>query len=432
MVAVVAVVINHLTGRLQGGFVGVDVFFVISGYLITGHLLREHDKHRHISLVDFYRRRVRRLFPAALVVICGTVLAAQVVFDTARARSVLTDGFFAAAFSANWRFIKTGTDYFAAGGPTSPLQHYWSLSVEEQFYLVWPLLLMAALFLVRPLLGRTKTRRRTGSGGRRRRTFGRLARVCRCRPEPGGDLLLDVQPRLGTRSRRTARDLRALHAGKPSGADGPVVGRHGHDRVRLFVVTPAHFPFPWALLPCLGAALVVTAKSRRAAAWNPVLSNRVSNYIGDISYSVYVVHFPIVIFMTALRPHWDGTGYLVATLFIVGISMLLFHLIENPIRQSNWLVPKKARGHNVGTEHGLQHGTLFGMTATVLGAALLTSAPSTGIAQQYAVIQSVLAAPTTPTASAGATGPAHGPAAHRTAGRAARGPAHEHLAIPVA
>jgi peptidoglycan/LPS O-acetylase OafA/YrhL len=410
MVAVVAVVINHLTGRLQGGFVGVDVFFVISGYLITGHLLREHAKHRRISLVDFYRRRVRRLFPAALVVIAATVVAAQIIFDTARARSVLTDGFFAAVFSANWRFIKTGTDYFAAGGPTSPLQHYWSLSVEEQFYVVWPLLLMAALLLVRPLLGRTKHAAAVSAAAVvAALSAGSLAYAA---ADPN-----QVVTYFSTFSRGWELGLGALLA-----IFAPYM--RGSRRVltalswagmamivcALFVVTPARFPFPWALLPCLGAGLVVTAKSSRASAWNPVLTNRVSNYIGDISYSIYVVHFPIVIFMTATRPHWDDTGYFVATLLIVGISMLLFHLIENPIRQSNWLVPKQARGHNVGTEHGLQHGTLFGMTAVVLGAALLTSAPSTGTAEEYAVIQGVLAAPTSAAPSAGPAAPVMGPA----------------------
>ena len=391
MVAVVAVVVNHLTGHPQGGFVGVDVFFVISGYLITGHLLREHQKQRRISLVDFYRRRVRRLFPAALAVIAATVLAAYLVFDTARATAISTDGFFAAVFSANWRFIRTGTDYFAAGGPTSPLQHYWSLSVEEQFYVVWPLLLIVALLAARPLLRRSKYAGPASAAAVVAALSAASLAYAALTPnqvvtyfstlsrgwELGLGALLAIYAPYMRGGRRTLTMLSWLGLA--------MIG------CSLFVVSPAHFPFPSALLPCVGAAFVVTAKSARGRAKNRLLSNRVATYIGDISYSIYVVHFPIIIFMTSLRPQWDAAGYAVATLFILGVSMLLFHLVENPIRQSNWLLPKRERGANVGTEHGLRHGALFGVTATVLAAGMLTIHSGSDTSAEYAAIQDSLA-----------------------------------------
>ena len=140
--AVVAVVLDHLVDWPRGGFVGVDVFFVLSGFLITGLLLREHERTGRISFGDFYRRRVKRIVPAATIVIVATVVASWFVFTSARFGSTLGDAVYALLFAGNWRFALQSTDYFSAQ-TTSPLQQYWSLGVEEQFYLVWPLLLLA-------------------------------------------------------------------------------------------------------------------------------------------------------------------------------------------------------------------------------------------------------------------------------------------------
>ncbi len=113
-VAVIAVVVNHLTGHPQGGFVGVDVFFVISGYLITGLLLREGDRTGTISWINFYKRRIRRLLPASLTVTIVTIIAAYFIFTAQRFHDSLLDGLWATGFLANWRLINTGTDYFQA------------------------------------------------------------------------------------------------------------------------------------------------------------------------------------------------------------------------------------------------------------------------------------------------------------------------------
>ena len=146
--AVLAVFAGHLGLPLApGGFVGVDVFFVISGFLITSLLVREASRTGRISLLGFYARRARRILPAAAVVAVATVVASVLFLPLVRAVEVITDSVWAAAFAANIRFATVGTDYFAKGEPASPLQHYWSLAVEEQFYLVWPLLLVGAAWL---------------------------------------------------------------------------------------------------------------------------------------------------------------------------------------------------------------------------------------------------------------------------------------------
>ncbi|WP_162237669.1 acyltransferase family protein [Agreia sp. Leaf244] len=147
MVAVVVVIFDHLIGWPTGGFIGVDVFFVISGFLITGLLLREHDRSNTISFIGFYKRRIRRILPAATLVLVVTVVVAFVVFNVSRATQTFWDGIWSFFFAANWRFASAGTDYFQADGPVSPLQHFWSLAVEEQFYFVWPWLMLLIFIL---------------------------------------------------------------------------------------------------------------------------------------------------------------------------------------------------------------------------------------------------------------------------------------------
>ncbi len=150
-VAVLAAVLYHAgVPGVTGGFVGVDVFFVISGFLITGLLWRELAVTSGVSLARFYARRVRRLLPAAAVVLVVTLIASSWLLDPLRMREVARDAAAAALYAANYRFAMQGTDYLAASGPPSPVQHFWSLGIEEQFYLVWPVLLLAAAAAARP------------------------------------------------------------------------------------------------------------------------------------------------------------------------------------------------------------------------------------------------------------------------------------------
>lgn len=158
-IAVIAVIVNHVIAWPSGGFVSVDVFFVISGFLITGLLLRDHERSGRISLGRFYARRVRRIVLTALTVIVVTAAVGYFLFNTARSLSTTWDGIFSVLFVSNWHFTAVGTDYFHATDPASPLQHFWSLSVEEQFYVVWPLLMIVVLALAATLV-KTPARRR--------------------------------------------------------------------------------------------------------------------------------------------------------------------------------------------------------------------------------------------------------------------------------
>ncbi len=144
-IAVVLVLLYHASvPGVTGGYVGVDVFFVLSGFLITGLLVRELDATGTISLAGFYARRVRRLLPAAMLLILATVVASTVVLSPLRAGDVARDGIAAALYTSNLRFAFQATDYLQSELPPSPLLHLWSLGVEEQFYLFWPALLLLA------------------------------------------------------------------------------------------------------------------------------------------------------------------------------------------------------------------------------------------------------------------------------------------------
>ncbi len=156
-VAVLAVVLFHAeVPGVGGGFVGVDVFFVISGFLITGLLWREANTTGTVRLRRFYGARARRLLPASATVGVITMIGSAVLLPPLQARTVIGDGIASALYVSNYWFILQGVDYFAATMPPSPFQHYWSLGVEEQFYLVWPALIIGTAWLIRRVRRRTR------------------------------------------------------------------------------------------------------------------------------------------------------------------------------------------------------------------------------------------------------------------------------------
>ncbi|MFD9662875.1 acyltransferase family protein [Rhodococcus sp. NPDC059968] len=341
MVAVMLVVFSHLFHFPRGGFIGVDVFFVISGFLITGSLLHTFEKTGRISFSSFYRRRIRRIVPAATLVLVVTVIAAYFIYTGSRFKSTGLDALAAFFFVSNWRFGIEGTDYFNSSGPVSPLQHYWSLSVEEQFYFVWPAVILAIGVVVMRNAWSAKARLALSAGVMGAAVlvsfgysllntassptwayFSTLTRVW----ELGVGALLAISISYFERIPDKARPFIAW-AGLIAIA------------VSAFVITETGggFPAPWAAVPVLGAAMVIAAGVAGEQKYLQVLTNRVSNHIGDISYSLYLWHWPIIILLAALiKP--EGTLYYAGALFLMfGISIPSYHFFENKIRESNWL-----------------------------------------------------------------------------------------------
>jgi peptidoglycan/LPS O-acetylase OafA/YrhL len=347
--AVLAVVANHAWDWPRGGFVGVDVFFVISGFLITGLLLREHDRTGHISFSGFYRRRVKRIMPASVLVLLVTVAASWFVFNPARWLATGVDAVWALLFAANWRFALQSTDYFAHDRPVSPLQHYWSLGVEEQFYVVWPWLMLLVLVLLARVAGRARPRvvlavliaaisvasfvwaLHDAQVAPSRAYFSTFSRAW----ELGlGALLAVAAPLVGMLPDRIRPVLSWL------GLAGMVAG--------VLLVRPGAFSAPEAALPVLSTGLVIAAGTgiQQQRLLFP-LTNRVAGYLGDISFSLYLWHFPVLVLGRAIL----GGGFLVG-LFLVALSTVAavyaYHLVEDPLRRSSWLMPrpdKPRRGH---------------------------------------------------------------------------------------
>lgn len=146
--AVLLVVLFHLwPSRIPGGYVGVDIFFVISGFLITGHLLREVDKRGTVQLAHFWARRARRLLPASLLVAAVTAAATIIFVPMTFWRDWLSQVLSSVFYVVNWQLARDSVDYLASDNSASPIQHYWSLSVEEQFYVAWPLLILLCIFI---------------------------------------------------------------------------------------------------------------------------------------------------------------------------------------------------------------------------------------------------------------------------------------------
>ncbi|MFB2597845.1 acyltransferase family protein [Herbiconiux sp. P17] len=340
-VAVVAVILNHVIGWPAGGFAGVDVFFVISGFLITGLLLRDREQHGRVSLRRFYAKRMRRILPAAVTVLIATSVAASFLFNRPRAVSTLWDAVSSLFFVSNWRFAAEGTDYFHATDAVSPLQHFWSLSVEEQFYLVWPWLMLLVLAVAARSVRASGTRVRIAVGvvlavivaasfwyalwdtatSPAPAYFSTLSRVW----ELGvGALLAAAAPALA----RLPVAVRVL---------GGWIGLAGILASFFVISADSPFPGPWAAFPVLATALVIAAGVGGRQRHLVPLVNPVSVFVGDLSYSLYLWHFPILVFLLVLMPQQSTTVTLIILGLTLAVSLVSYFLIEQPLHRSPWL-----------------------------------------------------------------------------------------------
>lgn len=329
--AVLLVVLFHAGIGSPGGFVGVDVFFVISGFLISGLLLRELESTGGIDLSRFYARRVKRLLPAAAIVLVVSLAAVWILVDPLDRAAFELDGASAALSIANLRFAIAAGDYFAAVASPSPFLHFWSLGVEEQFYLVWPALL---------ILGARAVQRRAGPRAGAAVVLGLVFIT---------SLIADLVVTgvavnwafysLPTRAfELAAGGLLAVAAGPLSRLPRRLAIAGGIAGISSIVAASQLFdqslayPGAYALLPSLGTVAVITAGP--AVASGRLLSTLPLRWLGRISYSVYLWHWPILVLVplavgSALAP-WQ-------TLACVGGSLIVgaasWRLIEEPFRR---------------------------------------------------------------------------------------------------
>jgi peptidoglycan/LPS O-acetylase OafA/YrhL len=338
-VAVLLVALGHAgVPSLKGGYVGVDVFFVLSGFLITGILLSEALSTGGVSLVAFYARRARRILPAAALTLIATSIAAHHLLNFVRAREVVEDSIWASLFSANIHFAAEGSDYFQQGQPPSPIQHFWSLSAEEQFYLVWPSVLALVLFGVfsrRPSLGRLLIV--IGALG----TASLLWSVHYTAVSPTA-AYFSTLTRAWELALGAALAVGALMIKRIPGGLQLVMGWAGLAAMAAAAVLfSGNTPFPGyaALLPAVGAALVIAAGLHREGRLGAgrALSVAPLRYVGDRSYAFYLWHWPVLILAAQYVGHDLPTE--VNLLLLVGaflLSIISYKLVEDPLRKLRW------------------------------------------------------------------------------------------------
>ncbi|MFV2102431.1 acyltransferase family protein [Micromonospora sp. LOL_024] len=395
--AVVLVLIGHASQNLlPGGFVGVDVFFVISGFLITGLLVTELERTGRISLVAFYARRAKRLLPAALVVLTATLLLTFAFLPRTRWSTTGWDVVYSGLYAMNWRLAEQSVDYLAVNRAPSALQHFWSLAVEEQFYLVWPLLLVAVAWLVRHRL-------RTGHLA--------VALTLVAVPSFAWSVWMTAD--------ESARAYFVTTTRMWELAVGGFIALFAHQFDRLHhlaaaglawlglaaIITAAvmlrpetAFPGYAALGPTLGTAAVI-AGGLAAGRLGPaaLLDVRPVRAVGALSYSLYLWHWPLLVVAEARLGELTALSGAVVIALSVVPAILTYRLIENPIRRSPALSWRPARALQLGaacTGVAVLAGLAFQFTVwpppsapapPALGAPAPSGSPSGGTAESRAL-----------------------------------------------
>jgi peptidoglycan/LPS O-acetylase OafA/YrhL len=342
---VTAVIVYHarLLG-VHGGFIGVDVFFVVSGFLITRLIVGELAGTGRLSLRSFWARRARRLLAASALVVAATALGSHLVLPPLTQRSVVTDVVAAATFSSNLVFAGRLGSYFGAqlaASTPSPLLHFWSLAVEEQFYLCWPLLLV--LLTRRPRQYRRLVLATVVLVG----VLGFVLAAWMTPRAPSWAFFL-LPTRMGE---LLAGALLAVVGSQVRRI--PDVVRAAAAWIGVAVIAAACFRFeetmPWpgtaVLVPVLGTMAVIVGGSVARLAWSPgrPLSTSGPQWIGRHSYALYLWHWPVLVLADARWGPLNWIQRLVAVAIAVGLSALSLRYVEDPVRHARALVAAPAR-----------------------------------------------------------------------------------------
>jgi peptidoglycan/LPS O-acetylase OafA/YrhL len=349
---------------IPGGFVGVDVFFVISGFLITGLLVKEVQRSGTISLAGFYARRAKRLLPAAATVLATTVVLVLAVVPRISWEEIGGDIVAAALYVVNWRLADRSVDYLAEDSEASPVQHFWSLAVEEQYYLVWPLLLLLVAWMVRKRGRELRHHLWIGLAIIAIPSF--AWSVYYTMEEPPVAFFVTTT-RMWEMAIGAAVALAAVWLTKVPQLFAVALGWLGVAAIvasALVYSTDSEWPGYAAALPTLGTAAVIAA-GFSAGPRGPVaiLGTRPFTWVGGLSYSLYLWHWPLIV---AAAAYWDGLtptrGLAVALLSFIP-AWLTLKFIENPIRfsRTTFKVPRNS----------LKLGAALSVLGVVLGFSLI-------------------------------------------------------------
>jgi peptidoglycan/LPS O-acetylase OafA/YrhL len=366
-IAVLLVLVFHLWPKaVQGGYVGVDVFFVISGYLITGQLFRELSAQGRIALGSFYERRVRRLLPAASLTLVAVAAGARVWLPKALWKETAKEIFASAFYVENLLLVRKSVDYLSLDAEPSPVQHYWSLSVEEQFYILWPLMIIAVGAIAA----------RSAKANLSVLLRGALALLCLA--SFGAALYYSVKDSAPgyflTTTRLWELGLGGLLALMPAeslvpGRLASLLGWVGLCGIlasgSLYTVT---LPFPgyYAVLPTVSAALLIAARVPERSWLGKLLGLPSMQYFGEISYSLYLWHWPVI----AAYPYVVGRNieYFADRVTIAAVSVGFAHFskvfVEDRFRHAQPELPRVRV--NRGLLLGVATTSLVAIGATVL------------------------------------------------------------------
>jgi peptidoglycan/LPS O-acetylase OafA/YrhL len=324
-IAVLLVVLYHShVPFITGGYIGVDVFFVISGYLITGLLVKEAEASGSISLSKFYARRARRLLPAAALTLTATIVAGFFIYAPSEQRQLAKTCIATALYCSNIDFARRATEYLAADAAINPFLHTWSLAVEEQFYLVWPILILLATRYFRSdkhrrlclLLGLVAA---LSFAANIWLTNGAQPWAFFSSPARAWEFALGGIAQFGSR-RSYSRVFVAA----------PVLGLLAILACATLFSSATHFPGAAALVPVLGAAAMLHFCYQQDGV-NWLLANPVTQLLGRLSYTWYLWHWPALVLASAV---WKLTvaDRLLCSILTLGLAAVTHRFFENPIR----------------------------------------------------------------------------------------------------
>ena len=342
-----------------GGFFGVDVFFVLSGFLITGLLVSEYRQNSGIGLKRFWGHRVRRLLPALLVMLVGVALYGLFLAPTDTLAELRSNAIATLLYFNNWHQISGGQGYFAALNTPQPLLHTWSLSIEEQFYLVWPLVVLGVLRLsrtLRPLLVLTVLGALAsavtmavvyGNGsGEARAYYGTDTRAQALLIGAAlAVVLANPLPRRRSGPAPTTSLIRTFAPGRSARIGLVVLGGVGLAYV-IWLANSVDATSTWiyrggfTLVALATAGVIASVALVPDSPWGRALSVRPVRYIGAISYGLYLYHWPIFVVLDHARTGLSGWGlFAVRVACSVAVAALSLHFLEMPIRRGllrNW------------------------------------------------------------------------------------------------